>query len=325
MRGSMASKKDAFKRAMVRYLGECGRRGLSPKSVETYDWALGTVQRALAEKDRVKGPTTFGVEQAEIAYEALNRSPGGMWYLNAFLRRHGNDVLRDAGLLRPRPPSTRIRWLDIERGEDLVVTDTAMQMGPPFSTLVHLELRLLFRRISCLRARLVHFGPQQVLVHGKGRHGGTVYAISPHPETDRVLRDHEAWRRAKVDAARHEGFFGTPPDWVFLAHRHGELGAYRSASRLNEWLRDVGRESGVRIGGHHTLRRTGGRKLWIAGVPVETVSEILGHASVDMTIRYLGINISDMAKAQRRLADYEASHRLVQVRDADLRPSGTSQ
>lgn len=46
-----------------------------------------------------------------------------------------------------------------------------------------------------------------------------------------------------------------------------------------------------------------------------------------MTIHYLGINISDIAEAERQLADYEASQRFVrvQVRDADLRPSGTNQ
>lgn len=81
---------------------------------------------------------------------------------------------------------------------------------------------------------------------------------------------------AKVRAAVREGFRSPLPDWLFLAHRHGELGSYMSATRLNEWLKGVERESGIRIGGHRTLRRTGGRKLWIAGVPIETVSESWG-------------------------------------------------
>lgn len=324
MRVSMASKKDAFRRAMATYLGGCRRRGLSDKTVRTYAWALRTVHRALVEADLVKGPTTFGESQALTAYEALNRSPMAMQCLSVFLNSHGNDVLKRMGLLRPQGPPTRVRWLDLDKGEDLVVYDTAMQMGPPWSTLVHLELRLLFRRISCQRARLSHFGPHQVIVHGKGIHGGKLYAVSPHADTTRVLQQHEAWRREKVDLARRFGWDEEAiPDYLFLANHHGDLGPYHSGTVFDEWLQEVERESGIRIGGHHTLRRTGGRKLWMAGVRLETVSEILGHEGLDMTIRYLGIRISDMAKAQERLAEYEESQRLVRVRSD--RPSGTSQ
>ncbi len=320
MRVSMASKKDAFRRAMARYLGECRSRDLSWETIYNYTKTLRRVHDALVEADLVRGPKVFGEPQARIAYEALNHGPQMMRNLNIFLRRYGNDVLQRTGFLRPLGPVTRRRWLDTETGEDLVVYDTAMQMGPPWSTLVHLELKLLFRRISCLRSRLGHFTGQQVLVHGKGRHGGKFYTISPHPDTAKVLRGHEAWRVSKP-----KGFQGDATDHVFLARRKGYAGPYNEGSKaaFDEWLKDVEKESGIRIRGHHTLRRTGGRKLWIAGVPLETVSGILGHESVDMTIRYLGINISDMEKAQRQLVEYETSQRLVRVRQE--RPSGTSQ
>lgn len=47
----------------------------------------------------------------------------------------------------------------------------------------------------------------------------------------------------------------------------------------------------------HTLRRTFGRNLWLRGIPIETISELMGHASTDMTRLYLGLNLSDMRKA----------------------------
>ncbi len=165
-----------------------------------------------------------------------------------------------------------------------------------------------------------------MVVHGKGRYGGKLYAISPHPDTARVLEDHESWRQARVEDARRFGWAeARVPDALVLANHAGDLGPYRCGDMLNRWLSQVERESGIPIHGHHTLRWTGGRKLWVAGVPLETISEILGHASLDMTIRYLGINVSDMAEAQRRLVEYEASQRLIQVQDANYRPSGTSQ
>ncbi len=323
MRGSMASKKDAFKRAMATYLENCRRRGLSHDTVTTYAWTLRTVHRALIEGDLVRGPTTFGETQARAAYESLNHSPMAMRFLSIFLHAHGNDVLSEVGLIRPLPPPT-VRWLDLETGEDLLVYDTAMQMGPPYSTMVHLELRLLFRRVSCRRARIGHFGPHQVIVHGKGTRGGKLYAVSPHRDTPRVLQQHENWRRAKVETARRFGWDEDEvPDYLFLANHWGDLGRYRSGVTFDGWLNEVERESGVRIGGHHTLRRTGGRKLWLAGVAVETVSEILGHATLDQTVKYLGIGISDMARAQEVLAKYEEEQRLEGV--LWDRPSETSQ
>ena len=48
---------------------------------------------------------------------------------------------------------------------------------------------------------------------------------------------------------------------------------------------------------HHTLRRTFGRNLWLRGIPIETISELLGHVSTDMTRLYLGLNLTDMRKA----------------------------
>ncbi|MFH1578934.1 MAG: site-specific integrase, partial [Thermoplasmatota archaeon] len=47
----------------------------------------------------------------------------------------------------------------------------------------------------------------------------------------------------------------------------------------------------------HTLRRTFGRNLWLRGIPIETIAELMGHASTDMTRLYLGLNITDMRKA----------------------------
>lgn len=47
----------------------------------------------------------------------------------------------------------------------------------------------------------------------------------------------------------------------------------------------------------HTLRRSFGRNLWLKGVDILAISELMGHSSTDMTRRYLGLNVSDMRKA----------------------------
>jgi len=47
----------------------------------------------------------------------------------------------------------------------------------------------------------------------------------------------------------------------------------------------------------HTLRRTGGRHYWECGVPIETIAKMMGHKSIDMTLRYIGVEMDDMQKA----------------------------
>jgi integrase/recombinase XerC len=66
--------------------------------------------------------------------------------------------------------------------------------------------------------------------------------------------------------------------------------------------------------GFHTMRRSFGRALWLLGVPIETIAELYGHSSIDMTRRYLGIALGDM---QRALATYRVPSAVpLQVRPA---------
>ncbi len=69
----------------------------------------------------------------------------------------------------------------------------------------------------------------------------------------------------------------------------------KSERRLHEFCQRYGKRFGF-----HTLRRSFGRNLWLLGTPIETISELYGHESVDMTRMYLGVGISDMSKALSR-------------------------
>ena len=62
-------------------------------------------------------------------------------------------------------------------------------------------------------------------------------------------------------------------------------------------------EAGVRVTWNlnHALRRTFGRTLWSEGVPLEVVSDLLGHRDTKTTIRYLALRRDDMVSAMRVL------------------------
>ncbi len=52
------------------------------------------------------------------------------------------------------------------------------------------------------------------------------------------------------------------------------------------------------------LRRTCGRLMYSAGVPLADISAQLGHADIKTTIRYLGLTVDDLAKAQEKTLNY---------------------
>jgi len=126
---------------------------------------------------------------------------------------------------------------------------------------------------------------------------------------------------------------------------HGKGGKTRSipihpgfAQALEAFLRDSSQESNMPLLGigknragtvvvgfslrfgrrfsSHTLRRSFGRNLWLKGVDILTISELMGHSSADMTRRYLGINVSDMRKA---IAKYDTKSELVIIEDVPQR------
>ncbi len=59
-------------------------------------------------------------------------------------------------------------------------------------------------------------------------------------------------------------------------------------------VRTAARRAGL-VASTHDLRRSFGRVAFKdAKVPLTTIQKIYGHASIDTTIRYLGLNLDDM-------------------------------
>jgi site-specific recombinase XerD len=134
-----------------------------------------------------------------------------------------------------------------------------------------------------------------VRVTGKGRNGGKPRDLHKHPDTDGVLRDYLGHRASVVRRAQRRDPSVEVPDALMLCWHTGRLSGMR-ATALDRRKDRMVALSGVRFG-HHTLRRTWGRELWKAGVPVETISEMMGHSETKTTLRYLGINFDDQGEA----------------------------
>lgn len=62
---------------------------------------------------------------------------------------------------------------------------------------------------------------------------------------------------------------------------------------VNKWCRGVGILERV---GTHTLRKTLGYQMRKNGIAIEVIQEMLGHSSVGVTSRYIGINQEELEK-----------------------------
>jgi integrase len=65
-------------------------------------------------------------------------------------------------------------------------------------------------------------------------------------------------------------------------------------------VRKISARAGTQLS-NHKLRRTWGRTLWLAGVKMETILEMMGHEDIKTTIPYLGIKADDQNAAVQKL------------------------
>ncbi|MBA7564000.1 site-specific integrase [Candidatus Atribacteria bacterium 1244-E10-H5-B2] len=80
-----------------------------------------------------------------------------------------------------------------------------------------------------------------------------------------------------------------PEQYLFKSERGNRaLDRVRSWGLIQKWIKEVGLE-GERYG-THTLRKTWGYQARMQGVSIEKINEKLGHKSVIVTKRYIGIN-----------------------------------
>ena len=191
--------------------------------------------------------------------------------LRRFLAFHGNICLVD---YRPRingSSRTRVDWLSEAESHQIFETS----MTPQESVLIGAGLLEGLRRCETIR-----------ITAGETRQALRSSVLSVRGKTGpRSIPLHEDFR---VLLERYLATTNLRDDELLLG--------IRSNSTSRKILLRFCARYGKRFG-FHTLRRSFGRNLWLLGTPIETISELYGHASVDMTRMYLGVGISDMSKA----------------------------
>jgi len=190
--------------------------------------------------------------------------------IRRFLRHYDNPVAGKLKIKANGTSRTRIDWLTPEECQRIFDTD----MQPDQSVLIGAGLLQGLRRKETIRITVgeVRQALASKILSVKGKTGPR--SIPLHRDFQAIL---ERYLAGKVLS-----------DEQLLLN----MKETKSDDRLAEFSQRFGKKFTF-----HTLRRSFGRNLWLLGIPIETIGELYGHASVDMTRQYLGVGITDMGKA----------------------------
>jgi integrase len=199
--------------------------------------------------------------------------------LRQFLRWSGNP-LADRRIVWSLPsgePSHR-RWLTKDQLKRLYRRSTGAAR-----ILVGLEALNGMRRVETLRMRFqdVLMDEDCLLVKGKGGQGGKWRRIPMHSS---VRRDLARWRRG------HQ-----PDDPVLPLSKSG------ADLLLARAVRKARFPNGMKVS-HHDLRRSFGRLAYEAGMDLVQLKNMLGHASVEMSVHYIGLDSARMREGLERFS-----------------------
>jgi integrase len=201
--------------------------------------------------------------------------------LRQFLAWAGNPLAAEKAPWRlPSGEPGRRRWLSREQ-----LVRLADQPHGRERALVLLEGFNGLRRVEVLRLRAkdVLFDEGSIRVLGKGRAGGKWRKIPMHP----AVREELARLAGRIP--------------------EGERLFPLSASGADQLLQRAAQRAGLRPPAvrvsHHDLRRTFGRLAYSTGMDLVQLKNLLGHASVDMTAHYVGLDADEMRAGLQRFVD----------------------
>lgn len=174
----------------------------------------------------------------------------------------------------------------------------ARRLGPVQHGIIAFELTMGLRRSEVLRLTVNQARHEIINLLGKGWRGGKWREVPRSRLVERLL---PRILRARRTAVR--GFSGEDPGYLFCHVWQGRIRPFSAGWVDRNCLIPVFRATGIDAPGNlnHSLRRTFGRTLWEEGVPIELVSQIMGHAETRMTRRYLALDLNDMVSAIDRL------------------------
>lgn len=224
-------------------------------------------------------------------------------YLSALRKWVKNGGGKTEGWPKARLPHDRrpnVDWLTAEQARKLLDTDMSLLQ----SAVINLELRQGLRHVEVIRLRHcdIDYDTHLLTVIGKGPIGGKIRRIPMVPATEAALKVWQDLRDIWVQEGkqRYPSSF-RDPETVIVWRKAGRLYSYSEEGYGLDKVVTLPLNKQLDFHfSNHTLRRTFGRALYRAEVPVATIAKILGHESTEVTLRYIGVDIDDMRNAMQK-------------------------
>lgn len=274
----------------------------APRTLRFYHDELSTIIRTLERGGRHTFPWDITEEDVKWLLDdyikrnlTVSTRRGYISALRTWTEYYDNDVVRRMKIRWPADMRPNVDWITQAQAKELL----AIPKTPAQDLVVHCELCLGMRRVEILRLRPDSFRGSHVEILGKGSQGGKPRSMPYHRDTDRVVDRYLRYRKALIETVRMQRPNAVVPESLMIWARGSKLHEYGvKGSGIDEMLKPLGEEIGVRFS-NHTLRRTFGRTMYRSGVEVATISKMMGHESIDQTLKYIGVDLDDMNSAMQ--------------------------
>lgn len=281
------------------------RSARSPRTLRFYREELSTIVKVLESGGRHTMPWEIDEEDVKWLLDdyirrglTVSTRRGYISCLRTWTEYYGNDVVRRMRIRWPADTRPNVDWITQDQAAALL----ALPKTPAQDLVVHCELCLGMRRVEVLRLRPDSFRGSHVEIIGKGPQGGKPRTMPYHRDTDRVLDRYLRYRQSLIDVCRAQRPSASVPESLLIWARGGKLHEYGAkGTGIDAMIKSLGRELGIEFS-NHTLRRTFGRTMYRSGVEPATISKMLGHESIDQTLKYIGVDLDDMNSAMAAFA-----------------------
>lgn len=297
-----------FDEALDKWCAHMRRERLTPRTIHFYRETVHAVAAILDAADRPHMPKEVRPSDVRFLLDyladhdyAVQTRRGYISALRRWCVWGGNRAV--GRWPKPRFPADRrpnVDWLTSDQVSELL----AYEKTPLQEAVIALELREGLRHVEVIRLRTRDIDWQEHLmqVTGKGPIGGKPRIIPLVPETEEAIRSWSELRGQWVELCRQRfprSF--RDPEELIVWMKAGKLHPYSEEGYgLDKVVTlKISSEIGFNFS-NHTLRRTFGRALYRADVPVATIAQILGHESTEVTLRYIGVGVDDMRDAMGR-------------------------
>lgn len=225
---------------------------------------------------------------------AVSTQRGYITALRYMCRLNGNDVFKRVGIRYQSDTRPNVDWLTYEQAQQLM----DMWKTPLEDMIVVLELLHGLRRVEVIRLRLkdIHFDRGYIDVRGKGKLGGKMRSVPMHPDFERAYR---RWMEERRELCKNVIY--AKEDHVLVYRGKHSIQHYEEmkGGAIDNHLKELSARAGFDFS-NHTLRRTFGRELYRSEVSIVVIATILGHNSIQTTMKYLGISMDDMTAAMEK-------------------------